>query len=103
VCSSDLNGSITLQAGSTIQATHIASLTDLDANDIAVTATSGDIVAGAVSAGSANGDVTLIATAGSILDDADNTTRITGDVVTLTGLDIGQLPTGGVEQIDTAA
>ena len=76
------NGSISVTANGTITATKVQSLTDLSANSISLTATTGDLLAGNISAGSANGDATLVATAGSILDsDAAN---VTADVLSLT-------------------
>ncbi len=57
----------------------VVSTTDNDANDIVLTANTGDITIGVVNAGVANGDVTITATTGSILDDTnDATTDITG-------------------------
>ncbi len=58
---------------------------------------------GVVNAGVANGDVTITATTGSIVDDAnDTTTDITGDVVTLTAAGgVGQVAGNGT--LDTRA
>ncbi len=78
------NGSITLVAGGAINAVDVVSTTDNDANDVVLTANSGDITVTVVNAGTTNGDVTLTATTGAINDDGLNATRITGDVVTLT-------------------
>ncbi len=73
------NGSITITAGGAINAVDVVSTTDNDANDIVLTANTGDVTIGVVNAGVANGDVTITATTGSINDDAnDATTDITG-------------------------
>ncbi|MFO0797558.1 MAG: LamG-like jellyroll fold domain-containing protein [Gemmataceae bacterium] len=103
------NGLITVNAGGTITATNVVSSTDSDANDITLTATGGgNIAVTTINAGTANGDVFLSANTGpggSIVDDDVDSTRITGDVVTLTAfVDIGQpLSVSQVEDIDTAA
>ncbi len=97
------NGSITITAGGAINAVDVVSTTDNDANDIVLTANTGDITIGVVNAGVANGDVTITATTGSIVDDAnDATTDITGDVVTLTAAGgVGQVAGNGT--LDTRA
>ncbi len=104
------NGSITITAGGAINAVDVQSLTDNDANDIVLTANTGDITVTVVNAGTASGDVTITAVAGAILDDAseangdDNAvaTRITGDVVTL--IATGAIGTDAVlADIDTTA
>ncbi|MGI6497183.1 MAG: hypothetical protein ACOX5G_14130 [Kiritimatiellia bacterium] len=83
------DGSITVTAGGTITATDVASLTDKDGNDITLTASSGDIVVGTVTAGATHGDVTLTSTAGSIKQ-GDATAQVTGTDVKLTaGTTIG--------------
>lgn len=97
------NGAITISAAGTITATNVTSTTDDNANDIAITATTGNIEVGTISAGATDGDVTLLATTGAILDDVlDTTTDVTGDVVTLTAATgIGE--SGGNGSLDTAA
>lgn len=77
------NGPITITTGGATIITDVTSTTDADANDISITASTGNITVATVNAGATLGDVTLVATAGSILDDAAATV-ITGDVVTLT-------------------
>src|SRR3972149_1793841 len=80
------NGPITITTGGDTVATNVTSTTSNAANDISITASTGDITVGTVDA-KALGAVTIEATAGSILDDEAGTasaTVITGDVVTLT-------------------
>ncbi len=100
---STTNGSITITAGGAITATSVVSSTDVDANDISITAATGNIVVGTINAGATAGDVTLLATTGSIVDNAnDGTTDVTGDVVTLTAA-AGVGESGGNGSLDTAA
>ena len=80
------DGPITLQGGGTINATNVTSSTDNDANDISITATSGNIVVTTINAGPSNGDVTLTANTGSITDDGNNGTVITADNVSLSAV-----------------
>src|SRR5207249_3331395 len=70
-------------------------------NDVEIATTSGDIIVDVIAAAD---DVVLTASAGSIRDDNDNTTRISGDQLTMSAsIDIGAPLTGPqVEQIDTA-
>src|SRR5262249_31564693 len=84
-------------------ATSVVSSTDSDANDISITAATGNITVGVVNAGTTAGDVTLTATAGAIIDDAnDAIVDVTGDVVTLSSAPgVGQ--TAGNGPLDTAA
>ncbi|QDU28396.1 Hemolysin, chromosomal [Anatilimnocola aggregata] len=100
---STANGLITITADGAIDAVSVASLTDAEANDISITATTGNITVGVITAGINVGDVTLLATTGSIIDNAnDIATDITGDLVTLTAASgIGQ--TGLNESLDTSA
>ena len=77
------NGSITVMAGDRIDAVNVVSASDLAGNDIALTTAAGDIFVRTISAGSAHGNVTLTA-ADSIVDDADNATKIGGNALTLT-------------------
>ncbi|HET7798173.1 MAG TPA: filamentous hemagglutinin N-terminal domain-containing protein [Nevskia sp.] len=84
------NGAITIVAGGALTATSVVSTTDSDANDISLTATTGDLSVGTVNAGAA-GDVTLTATAGAITDANGGTTNVTADVLTATaatGIDL---------------
>lgn len=98
------NGSIIVSAGGTIAASNLASITDSAANDITLTASAGNIVVGTIDAGGSGG-VTLLASSsgGQILDDGNDgtpgTTRIRGDVVTLTA-DAG---IGAGDDVDTDA
>ncbi len=73
------NGRITVDAGGTITATDVESVTDANANDIALSTTAGGIIVTLIDAGTANGDVILSATT-SITESAANTnTKITAD------------------------
>jgi len=78
------NGSITVNAGGTIVATYVASLTDADANDISLTASgaASNINVTTINAGAA-GDVTL--SAGNDVLDTNSTDAnlITADVLTV--------------------
>ena len=83
------DGPVTVNAGGAVRAVLVQSLADRDVNDIAITTSAGDmtvetITAGPVTTGTTAGDVTLRAATASILDDGNDATRITGDVVTLT-------------------
>jgi trimeric autotransporter adhesin len=102
---STADGPIAIVAGGAVVATSVVSAIDHDANDISITATTGDITVGVIDAGTSDGDVTLTATAGSVLDDLDNTSRITGDLVTLLALHTIGAPSGdpAVEHLDTTA
>ncbi len=97
------NGSITITAGGAISAVDVESTTDNEANDIVLTANTGNIAVGVVNAGTTAGDVTLSATTGSILDNANDTaTDVTGDVVTLTAATgVGEVAGNGT--LDTRA
>ena len=96
------DGSITIAAGAAITATSVVSSTDADANDISLTAATGDVSLISVNAGATAGDATIQATAGSIVDVGnDLVIDVTGDFVTLTASgDIGQI---GTQHIDTRA
>ena len=100
------NGPITITTGGDTTATNVTSTTDLDANDITITLSAGDLTVTTVNAGAVNGDVTLTAntvTGQEILDDESglaSTTVITGDVVTLTA--DGGVGTAGTN-VDTTA
>src|SRR5207248_2948707 len=98
---STANGPITITTGGATIIGLITSSTDSDNNDVNLTASSGNITVGTVSAGTVSGDVTVQATTGSIADEAnDSVTDITGDVVTLTaGSGIG----ASASSLDTAA
>ena len=79
------NGPITITTGGATTVTSVVSTTDTDANDISITAATGDITVATVTAGAGvAGDVTLAATTGNIFDDGANATVITSDVLTLT-------------------
>jgi hypothetical protein len=75
------NGAFTLNTSGNTILTSVASTTSSDANDITVTAASGNLSVGTVNAGAGGGDVSLTATTGSLLN---NASAVTGDVVTLT-------------------
>ncbi|MFP4475735.1 MAG: beta strand repeat-containing protein [Desulfatibacillaceae bacterium] len=78
------NGGIEVQAGGTIDAQHVVSTTSAEANDIVLTATTGDILAGLVSAGRTAGDVTLSAASGSVSDaTAGETANVMADFLTI--------------------
>jgi autotransporter-associated beta strand protein len=97
------NGAITIVAGGTITATDVQSLTDVDANDISLTATAGNIAAGLISAGTTAGDVTLLANVGSIVDaTGDAGADVIGDVVTMTAA-TGVGESAGNGSLDTSA
>ncbi|MHC4735739.1 MAG: hypothetical protein ACYTDW_14975 [Planctomycetota bacterium] len=66
-----VDGSITITAGGAVVAADVAADGDGDEDDVTVTASTGDITIGIVSADAA-GDVTITATAGSINDEADD-------------------------------
>ncbi|MFM7038288.1 MAG: beta strand repeat-containing protein, partial [Planctomycetaceae bacterium] len=74
-----VSGAITISAGGTITATDVVSTGDLDANDISLTATTGNIVVGVVAAGTTAADVLLSAAAGNI--EESGTTDIDADIV----------------------
>ncbi|KAF0190329.1 MAG: Hemagluttinin repeat-containing protein, partial [Gammaproteobacteria bacterium] len=99
------NGAITITAGGAITVTNVTATSGVgaDANDINITASTGDITVTTVNNANALGDVTIQATAGSILDDEAllaSTTVITGDMVTLTAANgIGTATTN----VDTTA
>ncbi len=101
------NGGIAITSGGSMVVTKVVSSTDNDLNDIVLTATSGDITVVEVSAGATAGDVTLSAIGtptSSIIDDDNQLTRITGDIVTLNAsLDIGRKLTLPQKDIDTTA
>jgi filamentous hemagglutinin family protein len=96
-----VDGSITITAGGAVVAADVAADGDGDEDDVTVTASTGDITIGIVSADAA-GDVTITATAGSINDEADDSVvDITADVLTLTARDeIGG--NAAAEAVDTA-
>src|SRR6185436_6373537 len=84
------------------------STADNDLNDISLVATAGNsTIAGLVTAGpaldAANGDITITATTGTIVDEAsDLASDVIGDVVTLTAqFGIGE--TAGAQSLDTSA
>ena len=79
------DGSINITTGGDTVVTDVASLTDTEDNDIRITATVGDLTVQRAGTGGVNADLTIEASAGSILDAAPDTAadRIIGDVVTL--------------------
>ncbi len=77
------DGDFTLTANGTITATSVDSKS---AKNISLTAKNGDIIAGNVATVGV-GNVTLTATTGSILDDANTSTKISGNVLTLSAED----------------
>ena len=69
------NGAITILTGGATIVTSVVSTTDADANDISITTSTGNMTVTTVTAGAgAAGDVTLIATLGSIFDDGVDAT-----------------------------
>ncbi|MCE9614469.1 MAG: filamentous hemagglutinin N-terminal domain-containing protein [Lentisphaerae bacterium] len=94
---------ITLFASAAAGDVHVGELNDLSlesalASGNVVVTSAADMVVGTVKAG---GDVTLASTGGSIGDDNDNATRVTGGTVTLTAAGaVGSI--GAVAQMDTA-
>ncbi len=74
------DGLIDVTAGGTIAASNVVSSTDSDANDIALTTTSGDVSVATINAG-ASGNVTLTSAA-AITDDGSVGTVITADLLT---------------------
>jgi len=97
------NGPIAISTGGATTVTSVVSSTDVDANDISITASSGDISVVTVTAGAgADADVSLQASAGSIFDDSVNATVVKADVLSLTASrSIGQ--PGAIGQIDSTA
>ncbi len=94
------NGAITVNAGGAITASDVVSTNDLDANDISLTAATGNVIVVSINAGIGNGDVILTATLGSIVDDGVNGTGITADDANLTAaLAVGDNVGSG--QLDT--
>jgi len=84
------NGAITISAGGELTATSVASLTDSGANDISLTATTGNLGVGSINAGT-TGDVVLVAVGGSITDANAGVTNVTADGLTATaatGIDL---------------
>jgi hypothetical protein len=82
-----------------VRETNGVALANLSANGVAVLAAAGDVTVGTVST---PGNVSITTSAGSILDDGINATRITADAVTLDASgEIGQ--PGATADIDTAA
>ncbi len=73
------NGRITVDAGGTITATDVESVTDANANDIALSTTAGGIIVTLIDAGTANGDVILVAQTSITESTANTTTKITAD------------------------
>ena len=96
------SGNIEIAETDAITLASVVQTTDNELNDILITA-GGTITVGVVSAGTANGDVTLTATAGSIIDNAnDATADVIGDVVTLTAV-AGVGESAGFGSLDTTA
>ena len=83
----------------------MVSTTDADANDISITASTGNMTVVTVTAGAgAAGDVTLEATLGSVLDDIVDATLITADVLTIFAFQqIGAPPLTNPNHIDSKA
>ncbi|NOX25425.1 MAG: filamentous hemagglutinin N-terminal domain-containing protein, partial [Deltaproteobacteria bacterium] len=79
------NGAITVTAAGTVTATNVVSSTDLDANDILISTTLGNIEVDNINAGSTAGDVTLTANTavGQAVTDSNANSLITADVVTI--------------------
>jgi fibronectin-binding autotransporter adhesin len=98
------NGDITIAATTgDIFAESITSTSDVDANDVVVTANAGNIIAGVISAGATAGDVTLTATGGSITDDvSDAAADVIGDLVSMTATS-GVGESAGFGSLDTSA
>jgi fibronectin-binding autotransporter adhesin len=98
------NGDITIAATTgDIFAESITSTSDVDANDVIVTANAGNIIAGVISAGTTAGDVTLTATGGTITDEvSDNTADVIGDLVIMTATS-GVGEAAGFGSLDTSA
>lgn len=87
------NGAITVEAGGTITATVVdSSATDDGTNTIQLTTTSGEILVGAITAGSSNDMV--LNSASSIGNDSDAATRVQADVLTAAA--------GGAITLDTS-
>ncbi|MDF1739051.1 MAG: hypothetical protein P1U86_07825 [Verrucomicrobiales bacterium] len=88
-----MNGSITFDAGGTITALDVESLTDSDDNDISLHNTAGDILFDRINAGTALGDLNLRSDAGNIdellPEDGDND-LIADHAVLNAALGIGQ-------------
>jgi hypothetical protein len=78
------NGAFVLNTAGTTTLTSLVSSTSNEANDLTVTASSGDLVVGTVNAGTNLGDVFLTATTGAI---TSSTSLVTGDLVSLTAED----------------
>lgn len=79
------NGSILVTAGGELDARDVVSSTSVIANTVSLSTTSGNLIVGNVDAG-ANADVTLTSNSigtQQIRDDANSTTRITGNLITL--------------------
>ena len=93
------DGAIDITAGGTITATAVSVTTPSAANDIAITASAGDIAVGIIGAGSTGG-ITLSATAGSV---TDNNATATADL-TCNDLSITALHSIGAagDSLDTA-
>ncbi|MFZ2148965.1 MAG: hypothetical protein WAV28_17275, partial [Sedimentisphaerales bacterium] len=91
------NGAITINTGNATIVTDVAASGSGDEDDVAITATSGDITIDVVSA-AGSGDVTIEATAGSIneTDAGDADVDITADALTLTARD----EIGGAGELD---
>ncbi|MDZ4816683.1 MAG: hypothetical protein SGI71_10495, partial [Verrucomicrobiota bacterium] len=92
------NGLITFNAGGTISAVDVQSLTDADVNDVTLNSTGGDILVNFVSAGPLNGDLLFLATVGNINElGSDGAVDLIGDNNILTaGSSIG-IPANGIE------
>ncbi|MDA1017796.1 MAG: hypothetical protein O3A00_25480, partial [Planctomycetota bacterium] len=91
------NGSITVDAGGAITATDVdSSNSDSDANDIALTTTSGGIALGGLNAGTL-GDVTLVAASG-VTDNNGATNNVTADDLTVMATAFGT----SIDSIETA-
>ena len=100
------DGRILATAGGNVIATNVAVATDADVNDIELFA-GGNLTVGTITAGGGGAaDVRLSADSdnnftGSVLDDANNGTRVTGHEVSISGVDIGAA--GANNEIDTTA
>ncbi|AHF89154.1 hemagglutinin [Opitutaceae bacterium TAV5] len=96
------NGPITINAGGDIDAVKVVSTTDAAGNDIALTATAGNITAGIIGAGHTYGDIALTAVAGQVNNDQNTGTKITGHDLTITAANgIGMTGADANRSLDT--
>lgn len=78
------NGAITIQSGGAMTVTSVISSTDNDANDVSLTATTGNIEIDSIVTGTTSADVFMTASSGAVVDRlADTSLDITTEILTI--------------------